>query len=105
LGSLIELFQERSFAILFVLLLGVPALPLPTGGATHVFEIIAMLLALELIAGRGEIWLPGHASVARSGSLGRPPSRSASRPRSRAPVRVGSSKRASASTRRRLPAG
>ncbi len=25
LGSLIELFQERSFAILFVLLLGVPA--------------------------------------------------------------------------------
>jgi hypothetical protein len=58
LGSLIELFQERSFAILFVLLLGVPALPLPTGGATHVFEIIAMLLALELIAGRREIWLP-----------------------------------------------
>jgi len=58
LGSLIELFQERSFAILFVLLLGVPALPLPTGGATRVFEIIAMLLALELIAGRGEIWLP-----------------------------------------------
>lgn len=58
LGSLIELFQERSFAILFVLLLGVPALPLPTGGATHVFEIVAMLLALELIAGRREIWLP-----------------------------------------------
>jgi hypothetical protein len=41
-----------------VLLLGVPALPLPTGGATHVFEIIAMLLALQLIAGRDEIWLP-----------------------------------------------
>ncbi len=58
LGSLIELFEEKSFAILFVVLLGVPALPLPTGGATHVFEIIAMLLALELIAGREEIWLP-----------------------------------------------
>jgi len=58
LGSLIELFEEKSFAILFVLLLGVPALPLPTGGATHVFEIIAVLLALELIAGRDEIWLP-----------------------------------------------
>jgi hypothetical protein len=41
-----------------VLLLGVPALPLPTGGATHVFEIIAVLLALELIVGREEIWLP-----------------------------------------------
>jgi hypothetical protein len=58
LGSLIEVFEEKSFAILFVVLLGVPALPLPTGGATHVFEIIAVLLALELIAGRQEIWLP-----------------------------------------------
>jgi hypothetical protein len=58
LGSLIELFEQKSFAILFVVLLGVPALPLPTGGATHVFEIIAMLLALELIVGREEIWLP-----------------------------------------------
>ncbi len=57
-GSLIELFGQRSFAILFIVLLGVPALPLPTGGATHVFEIIAVLLALELIAGREEIWLP-----------------------------------------------
>jgi hypothetical protein len=58
LGSLIELFGERSFAILFVLLLGVSALPLPTGGATHVFEIIAALLALELVVGRDQIWLP-----------------------------------------------
>jgi|SRR5271154_1870719 len=58
LGSLIELFEEKSFALLFVLLLGVPALPLPTGGATHVFEIIAMLLAVQLIAGGQRIWLP-----------------------------------------------
>jgi hypothetical protein len=57
-GNLIDLFGEKSFAMLFVLLLGVPALPLPTGGATHVFEIIAMLLALQLIANRDEIWLP-----------------------------------------------
>ncbi|HKR98239.1 MAG TPA: exopolysaccharide biosynthesis protein [Candidatus Dormibacteraeota bacterium] len=58
LGSIIELFEEKSFALLFILLLGVSALPLPTGGATHVFEIVAMLLAVELIAGRGQIWLP-----------------------------------------------
>jgi hypothetical protein len=58
LGGLIDLFAERSFAILFVLLLGVPALPIPTGGATHVFELIAMLIALQLIGGRKEIWLP-----------------------------------------------
>ena len=58
LGSLVELFEKKSFAILFVVLLGVPALPLPTGGATHVFEIIAVLLAVQLIAGRDHIWLP-----------------------------------------------
>jgi hypothetical protein len=57
-GSLIGLFEEKSFALLFILLLGVSALPLPTGGATHVFEIIAMLLALQLIVGRDQIWLP-----------------------------------------------
>ncbi len=58
LGGLIAVFGPRSFAIVFVLLLGVPALPLPTGGATHVFEVIAVLLALQLIVGRQEIWLP-----------------------------------------------
>jgi hypothetical protein len=58
LGSLTELFGEKSFAVLFVLLLALSALPLPTGGVTHVFELIAMLLALELIAGRKTVWLP-----------------------------------------------
>jgi hypothetical protein len=58
LGALVDAFGEKSFAILFVVLLGVPALPLPTGGATHVFEVIAALLALELIVGRRQVWLP-----------------------------------------------
>jgi hypothetical protein len=58
LGGLIDFFQEKSFALLFVLLLGVSALPLPTGGVTHVFEVIAVLLALQLIVNRNEIWVP-----------------------------------------------
>jgi hypothetical protein len=58
IGSLIDVFEEKSFAVLFILLLAVPALPLPTGGVTHVFEVIAMLLALELIVGRRCVWLP-----------------------------------------------
>jgi len=57
-AGLVGLFEEKSFAILFVVLLSVPALPLPTGGATHVFEIIAILLAVQLVAGRDRIWLP-----------------------------------------------
>lgn len=58
LGGLIDVFGHRAFAVVFVMLLGVPALPLPTGGATHLFEIIAILLALQLVCGRDEIWLP-----------------------------------------------
>jgi hypothetical protein len=58
LGGLIDVFEEKSFALIFILLLGVPALPLPTGGATHVFELISMLVALQLVVGRHKIWLP-----------------------------------------------
>ena len=58
LGNLVDLFGEKSFAVVFVVLMAVPALPLPTGGVTHVFEAITMLLALELIVGRRTIWLP-----------------------------------------------
>jgi hypothetical protein len=58
LGNLIDLFGEKSFAVVFVVLMAVPALPLPTGGVTHVFEAITMLLALQLVVGRRTIWLP-----------------------------------------------
>jgi hypothetical protein len=60
LGGLVDTFEEKSFAVLFVMLLAVAALPLPTGGVTHVFETVAMLLALELVAGRREVWLPAR---------------------------------------------
>ena len=58
LGGLIDRFGEKSFALVFIVLMAVPALPLPTGGVTHVFEAVAMLVALQLIAGRRSIWLP-----------------------------------------------
>jgi hypothetical protein len=57
-GGLIDAFGAGSFAVIFVVLMAVPALPLPTGGVTHVFEVIVMLLALELIVGRRTVWLP-----------------------------------------------
>lgn len=58
LGGLIDLFGPKSFAVMFVVLMAVPALPLPTGGATHVFEILVALGAVQLILGRDEIWIP-----------------------------------------------
>jgi hypothetical protein len=58
LYGLNQLFGEKTFAIAFILLMALPALPLPTGGITHITEIITMLLCLELIIGRDSIWLP-----------------------------------------------
>ncbi|HVX57649.1 MAG TPA: exopolysaccharide biosynthesis protein [Candidatus Saccharimonadales bacterium] len=58
LAGLNQLFGEKTFAIAFIILMALPALPLPTGGITHVTEIITMLLCLELIAGRPSVWLP-----------------------------------------------
>lgn len=58
IGGLVDHFAQKSFAVLFLFLLAIPALPMPTGGITHVFEIIAMLISLELIAGSQRIWLP-----------------------------------------------
>jgi hypothetical protein len=58
MGDLVETFGPRSFAILFIVLMALPALPLPTGAVSHVLEVITMLLALELMVGRSEVWIP-----------------------------------------------
>ncbi len=58
LGALLDVFEERSVAVAVLVLMIVPALPLPTGGVTHVFEVIAALLALQLVLGRRTVWLP-----------------------------------------------
>ncbi|MGK2878566.1 MAG: exopolysaccharide biosynthesis protein [Solirubrobacterales bacterium] len=58
LGGLIDTIGLRSFALLFIILLGLPALPLPTGGVTHAIEVVAMILALQLIIGRKTVWVP-----------------------------------------------
>ena len=72
MGDLVDRFGPQSFAILFVVLMAVPALPLPTGGVTHVLEIVTMLLALELIVGRSEVWIPKRWNDKELPALGRP---------------------------------
>ena len=42
LGELQRVFAEKSFAVLVVVLMLIPALPTPTGGVTHLFELITM---------------------------------------------------------------
>jgi len=58
IGQLGEVFGERSFAVTILLLMFLPALPLPTGGITHVFEAIVVLLGLQMVLGFKTIWLP-----------------------------------------------
>jgi hypothetical protein len=58
LGALRRVFAGKSFAVTILLLMFVPALPLPTGGITHVFELITILLAAQMVIGRDTIWLP-----------------------------------------------
>lgn len=67
LGSLVDRFGEKSFAVVFMVLMALPALPVPTGAASHVLEAVAMLLALELIVGRREIWLPQRSKAKELG--------------------------------------
>ena len=60
IGALGVVFAEKSFAVTILLLMFVPALPLPTGGVTHVFEVITIVLAAEMVIGARSIWLPAR---------------------------------------------
>jgi len=58
LGALGDVVGEKSFAVTILFLMFVPALPLPTGGITHVFEAITVVIAAQMVLGRRTLWLP-----------------------------------------------
>jgi hypothetical protein len=58
LGALEEVFEEKTFAVAILLLMFLPALPVPTGGITHVFEGITILIAAQMVIGRRAMWIP-----------------------------------------------
>ena len=62
LASLIAVVEDKSFAVVVLFLMLIPALPIPTAGITHIFEIIVMLLGLEMLFGRQAVWLPARFS-------------------------------------------
>ena len=69
LGALGDVFAEKSFAVTILLLMFVPALPLPTGGITHVFELITVVLGLQMVLGLRTILLPERWRRRELGSL------------------------------------
>lgn len=58
LGSMNEVFAEKTFAVAIAILMAVSATPLPTGGITLVFQIGAALVAAQMVLGRRAIWVP-----------------------------------------------
>ena len=70
LERLNKVFAEKSIGIIIFVLMFLPALPLPTGGVSHVFEIVALLLSLQLVIGRRTIWFPERWKKRRINGLG-----------------------------------
>lgn len=60
IGALADVLDERGFAVVLMILMLPSALPIPTGGVTHVLEIFAALIALQMIVGREELWIPAR---------------------------------------------
>jgi hypothetical protein len=58
LGTLTDVLDERGFAVVLMILLIPSALPIPTGGVTHVLEVFGVLVAGQMIAGRRDLWVP-----------------------------------------------
>lgn len=58
LGSMNDVFAEKTFAVAIALLMALSATPLPTGGITLVFQIVSMLVAAQMVLGRRTIWVP-----------------------------------------------
>lgn len=53
-----SVFAEKAFAIAIFLLMALPALPIPTGGISHLFEAIAIFIAIGLLYDPTRIFLP-----------------------------------------------
>lgn len=59
IGDLQELFDEKSFAMIFLIFMFVPSLPIPTGGVTQFILLpVVMITSLEMAFGRRTVWLP-----------------------------------------------
>ncbi|MGB3765976.1 MAG: exopolysaccharide biosynthesis protein [Phormidesmis sp.] len=58
LNEILEIAGERTFGFLFVLLALPSALPIPAPGYSVPFGIVMLLLAVQMIAGSEQPWLP-----------------------------------------------
>jgi hypothetical protein len=70
-GALGDMFAEKSFAVAILLLMLVSATPIPTGGITLVFQIMAIVVAAQMVLGRQTIWFPARWRQRELGAMSR----------------------------------
>lgn len=58
IGTLSDTFGEKILAAACLALMAPSALPIPTGGATHILDVIAIVFAAQMVLARKTIWLP-----------------------------------------------
>lgn len=58
LTELSDVFGDRTFAIIFLILMATSALPIPTAGITDIFAIITIIFAAQMMFGLNKLWLP-----------------------------------------------
>jgi hypothetical protein len=58
LGRLVDALDTEGFALVLMILMFPSALPIPTGGVTHVLELVSVLVAAQMVLGRSDLWLP-----------------------------------------------
>ena len=58
IGTLSDTFGEKILAAACLALMAPSALPIPTGGATHILDVIAIVFAAQMVLARRTIWLP-----------------------------------------------
>ena len=60
LGLLAETFGAKIFPVACLVLMAPSALPIPTGGANHVLDVIALVFAAQIALAREKLWLPAR---------------------------------------------
>jgi hypothetical protein len=58
LGLLAETFGAKIFPVACLVLMAPSALPIPTGGANHILDVIALVFAAQIVLVRQKLWLP-----------------------------------------------
>ena len=51
-------FSEEGMALLILILIAPSALPVPTGGITHIFQVLVLIIAMQILMARKYLWIP-----------------------------------------------